>query len=251
MNALRRRAFAGLLLASGLATAPTRANTPRLRMAYFDRYPPLSQRGADGRMQGLLIDLVEAVGSAAGLQFSHHGYPWARAQAMVRAGALDGVCTTVNPARQAYLLFCDTPLVVLQFGICHRRNDARIGKLRTVAELRQLRQGNYRGSGYTQHHLEPERVQFDHDPDSVLRRIAMGDLDVYVDAELNTLHRLRALGLEGQLEFSLVPFLLPAAYCFGLRRSLPTAAETVQRMEAATQSARTAGRLQAVANAYR
>jgi polar amino acid transport system substrate-binding protein len=247
MSALGRRSFTTLLLAASSLPAQSAV----LRMAFFDRYPPLSHRDAKGRLVGLLVELVDAVGELAGLQFSHHGYPWARAQAMVRDGGLDGVCTTVNPARQAYLLFCDTPLVVLQFGICHRRSDARIGKLRTVAELRQLRQGNYRGSGYTQHHLEPERVQFDHDPDSVLRRIAMGDLDVYVDAELSTLHRLRALGLEGQLEFSLVPFLLPAAYCFGLRRSLPTAAAVVQRMEAATQSARTAGRLQAVANAYR
>jgi polar amino acid transport system substrate-binding protein len=242
---LDRRAFA-LSLLPGLGLA-----SPPLRMAYFDRYPPLSQREADGRVQGLLIDLVNAAGEQADLRFSHHAYPWARAQAMVRLGQLDGVCTIATEERRQFLLFCDTPLISLHFGICHRLDDRRIAGLRSLADLRALRQGNYRGSGYTQQNLEPEAVQIDHEPDSVLRRIAAGDLDVYVDAELNTRHRIRALGLETRLGYTPAAFLPPSAYCFGLRRSHAQAAGLVARMETAIQQAQAGGRLALVAARYR
>jgi polar amino acid transport system substrate-binding protein len=242
---LDRRAFAALLLSPSLLSAQT------LRVAYFDRYPPLSQRERDGAMRGLLIDLVNALGSAAGLDLSHHGYPWARAQAMVRQGQLDAVCTAATAERRSYLLFCDTPLVTLHFGVCHRLDDARIAALRSLADLRALRQGNYRGSGYAQQHLEPARLQFDHDPDSVLRRIAAGDLDIYIDAELSTRHRIRALGLETKLGYTPAAFLPPTAYCFGLRRSHAQAAELVPRLETLTQQLRASGRLERIASAYR
>lgn len=241
-----RRAFAASLLLPmvGAADAP-------LRMAYFDRYHPLSWRAASGRVQGLLVELVDAAGEFAGLRFSHHAYPWARAQAMVRQGGLDGVCTASTDERRAYLLFCETPLLSLHFGICHRIDDRRIAGLRSLADLRGLRQGNYRGSGYAQQHLELAHIRFDHDPDSVLRRIATGDLDVFVDAELNTRHSIRALGLESRLTYTPAPFLPPTAYRFGLRRSLGQVAMLIERMEAGIQQSTTSGRLEALKARYR
>lgn len=243
---LDRRMFAtSLLLAMGQGSAQS------LRMAYFDRYPPLSWRETDGHVRGLLVDLMDAIGQLAGLGFSHQAYPWARAQAMVRQGQLDAVCTTVTDERRAYLLFCETPLLSLHFGICHRLDDRRVAGLRSLADLRSLRQGNYRGSGYAQQNLEPHQLRVDHDPDSVLRRIATGDLDIYVDAELTTRHRIRALGLEGRLGYTPAAFLPPTGYCFGLRRSHAQATALVARMEVATQKARDGGRLEQVAAAYR
>lgn len=243
---LDRRAFALLLLLPGLGLA-----SPSLRMAYFDRYPPLSHREADGQVRGLLIELVDAVGQQAGLGFSHHAYPWARAQAMVRQGSLDGVCTTITDERRDYLLFCETPLISLHFGISHRVDDARVAGLRSLVDLRALRQGNYRGSGYAQQHLELDRLQIDHDPDSVLRRIAAGELDVFVDAELNSRHRIRALGLQTRLAYTPAGFLPPSAYCLGLRRSHPEAGALITRLESAIRQVRGSGKLEAVASAYR
>jgi len=241
-----RRAFTASLLPS-----PMLAASAVLRMAYFDRYAPLSQRDAGGRVRGLLIDLVEAAGQAAGLRFSHHAYPWLRAQNMVRQAELDAVCTTRSPERLAYLRFCETPLLVLPFGFCHRRGDARFTGLRALEDLRGLRQGNYRGSGYARSHLESERIHLDGDPDSLLRRIAMGDLDVFIDAQLNAEHRIRALALEQQLMFSPAPFLPLAAYRFALRHSHPEAEEIVAKMEKATLGALAKGSLEAVIAGYR
>ncbi len=243
---LGRRAFAtGLLLLPGWGIAQA------LRMAYFDRYAPLSWRAPDGRVQGLLVELVGAAAQAASLQLSHHAYPWARAQAMVRQGQLDAVCTTITDERRGYLLFCETPLISLHFGICHRLDDTRITALRSLTDLRRLRQGNYRGNGYAQLNLEAPQVLIDHDPDSLLRRIAAGDLDVYVETELSARQRIRALGLESRLGYTPAAFLPPATFCFGLRRQHPQATELVARMETAIRQARASGELERIAARFR
>lgn len=241
----RRRICATLAGWAALGPAAT-WSMPQLRMGYFDRYPPLSERTESGRMQGLLIDLVDAVGARAGLRFSHHGFPWARAQAMVQSGELDGLCTNATPARKAYALFCETPLVVVAMGIFFRSDDARPRSLNAVADLRTLRQGSYRGSGFAQQYLEPERIVFDHDAESVLRRIAMGDLDVYVADDLVTRRQIRQLGLAEKLDYRPLNFLPPSMYRWRLRHGFPEAASLVRRMEVATQQAQQEGDLDAI-----
>lgn len=240
----RRRTvvLAALALPGAAAAAPGEG----LRMAYFDRYPPLSHLGASGRMEGLLIDLVDAVGARAGLHFSHHGYPWARAQAMVERGELDALCTNATPARKVYAWFCDTPLLVVTMGLFFRADDPRPRELRSVAEMRALRQGSYRGSGFAQQYLEPERIAFDHDAESVLRRIALGDLDIYVADDLVTLPQIRRLGLATKLDYRPLSFLPPSQYRWGLRKSYPEADVLVQRMEAAARQAERDGELRAL-----
>jgi len=246
-SAVRRRCLPLLALAPLAGRAEPAA---RLRMAYFDRYPPLSNLGDTGQMHGLLIDLVNAVGARAGLRFEHHGYPWARAQAMVERGELDGLCTNATPARKAYALFCDTPLVVTSMGLFFRRKDSRPRHLNSVPEMRALRQGSYRGSGFAQQHLEPEHIVFDHDAESVLRRIALGDLDIYVADDLVTRSQIRRLKLSQQLDYRPLGFLPPSRYRWGLRLSYPDAGALVRRMEAATQQAQQAGALRAILKRY-
>lgn len=247
---LRRRSWLALLV--GGPTAPWAAPEPgpRLRMGYFDRYPPLSQLTNANQMEGLLIDLVDAVGSVAGLRFSHHGFPWARAQGMVERGELDGLCTNATPVRQVYATFCATPVVVATMGLFFRRDDDRPRQLNSVIDMRALRQGSYRGSGFAQQHLEPDRIAFDHDAESVLRRIALGDLDIYVGDDLVTAPQIRRLGLAERLDYRPLSFLPASRYCWGVRRSFPDAEALVQRMEAATQQAQRQGVLKSILKRY-
>jgi len=129
------------------------ASAPAIRMAYYENYPPFSVRDADGRMVGALIDGVEIVGRIANLVFEHQGYPWARAQAMVESGALDGFCTTNIPTRRAYADFCSTPILIERFGVFHRANDKRILNIHSLKDFRAFNQGRYFGGGYPLAHL--------------------------------------------------------------------------------------------------
>jgi len=244
-------ALTGLAVAGRTFAAPAAPAAAPIRMAYFDKYEPFSQRAADGTMSGLLIDGVELLGRACGLSFEHHGYPWARAQLLVERGELDALCTVPTPARQAWLEFCGTPLVSLAYGVFHRSDDARAAQAQSLEDLRALRLGSYRGSGYSRGLLKMDQVQIDNDAESVLRRIVMGSLDIFMESELIAGTRIRQLGLAGKIGFTPLPFLPPAQFCFGLRRSHADCSAIVARMEAATVAARQSGALQNLLAKYR
>lgn len=248
---MHRRTFIAL---SGLALAGRAGALPAaapLRMAYFDKYEPFSQRAADGSMSGLLVDGIELLSRASGIAFEHHGFPWARAQLLVERGELDALCTVPTPARLAWLEFCNTPLLSLSYGLFHRSDDQRPAQAQSLDDLRALRLGSYRGSGYSSGLLKMENVQIDSDAESVLRRIVMGSLDIFMESELIAGTRIRQLGLGGKIGFTPLPFLPPAQFCFGLRRSHADCSAIVARMEAAAAAARQSGALQGLLLKYR
>lgn len=153
--------------------------------------------------------------------------------------------------RNGYADFCPTPVQRMAIGAYHRRGDARIAQINSVADMRGLRQGGYVGSGYVKEHLEADRIILEPDQDSVLRRLLNGSLDVFVQADLVTWLRIKALGQTERLQFTPLPFLPPATYSFGLRRSYPEAAALLGRMELAIQLAHKKNQLQGLLNRYR
>lgn len=242
-----------MLLGGAAAACPAWAThrPPVLRFGYFDQYEPLSGPGPQGSARGLLVQLVGLVAQQAGLSADHHAYPWRRAQAMVAQGTLDGFCTTATPEREAYARFTREPLLNVRYLAFHRRDDARVPAIRRREDLLALRLGAFRGSGYVDAHLAPERVHYDDSIESVLRRIALNDLDVLVAGELPTWHVLQRLALRERLTATALPFLPPAAFRLGLRRSLPRSAEWLAQLDQAAQALRAQGALDALAAVYR
>jgi len=220
-------------------------------MGYFDKYAPLSQRNANGTVTGILIDSIELVGRACGVQFEHSAFPWVRAQMMVERGDLDGFCTVRTRTRLLYAEFCKSPILRVDFGVFHRSDDLRPLSVRSVEDLRVLRQGTYRGNGYARQNLEYDRMEIENDEESVLRRIARGTLDSSVEGDVVTPLKIKALGLTGKIRFTPLPFLPKAEFCFGVRKSLLEASRIVASMEAATQASRRSGALQAVLAKHR
>jgi hypothetical protein len=84
----------------------------------------------------------------------------------------------------------------------------------------------------------------------VLRRIALGNLDTFVEGEYVKSTVVKDLSLSEQLRFTPMPFLPTADYCFGLRKSFPDAQMVIDRMEAAVIASKAAGELQVVAGRY-
>ncbi len=234
-----------------LLNAQAQTAGPMVRVGYFDKFSPFSEKDDAGQMRGLLVESMDLVGDLAGIALEHHGYPWARAQLLVKQGELDAFCTVQTSERNAYAEFCATPILRLALGVYHRRGDARIAQIDSVADLRELRQGGYVGSGYVKEHLEADRLSLEPDQDSVLRRLLNGSLDVFPQAELVTWQRIKALGYAERLQFTPLPFLPSAAYSFGLRRSYPEARTLLARVEAAIQAAHKKNALQALLARYR
>lgn len=248
--ALNRRDVLVTCLASAWMSGHAFAQGSPIRVGYFDSYWPMSRRQADNTMDGALVDCLRAVGRKARIELEHHGYPWARVQQMIQRDDLDAFCTVRTDERQKYALFCNTPVMSVAFGLYHRANDPRPSQVKSIADLRQFRQGTYLGSGYSRQYLENDRLQFDKDEASVLRRIALGNLDTFVEGEYVKSTLVKDLGLADQIRFTPLAFLPPADYCFGLRRSFAEAQSIVERMESAVMACKGSGELQAVVAKY-
>ena len=252
---IRRQVLKSLAAALGLAlpsrwgSASTASGAP-IRMAYSDKYAPLSTQGGTGSAIGLLVDAVNQAGQHCGLEFESGAYPWARAQLLLRQGDADGFCTVPTRDRKAYVAFCATPIVSVRHGVFHRADDLRVLHVRSLEDLRQFRQGTYRGNGYAAQYLEYDRLRLDNDAASVLRRIALNDLDTFVEAEVAVADNLKEFGLTEQIRFTPLNFLPPADFCFGLRRGFPDAEALVLKMEAAFKAAERNGTLAALRKRY-
>lgn len=207
-----------------------------MRIAYFDRYAPLSELGSDGRVRGVLVQRAHSVMTSAGFAVSHHAYPWRRAQAMVANGEMDGFCTTATDERLSYAKFSSQAVLVNEHLLFHRKDDRRLAHLTRREELRPLRQGAYFGSGYTRQHLEVDRLVMDRDVDALIRRVARGDLDVFVEGSRVAWHRIEALGLSDRFAATAAPFLPAASFRLGLRQSWPDLEATLARVDQAILS---------------
>ena len=248
--AMNRRDVLLTCLAYASMSGRALADGGPIRVGYFDRYWPMSLRQSDSSMKGALVDSLRVVGRKARVELEHHGYPWARVQQMIQRDDLDAFCTIRTDERKQYALFCNTPVISVAYGVYHRANDLRPLQAKAIADLRQFRQGTYLGSGYSRQYLEPDRLQFDRDEASVLRRIALGNLDTFVEGEYVKSTLVKALGLSEQLRFTPLAFLPAADYCFGLRRNFPDAQAVIERMESAVAASKVAGELQAVVGRY-
>jgi len=95
------------IVVSLLAIMPFSANaltrTQPMKLAYFHDFYPYSWQDNKGQMQGLLVDvLTEALHNRMGLTIEHKGFPWARAQKLVKVGKYDAFTTIATPERKTY-----------------------------------------------------------------------------------------------------------------------------------------------------
>lgn len=201
----RRRLALSLLGAWAACTRPqvhASASAP-LRLVYFDSFAPFSQRQDDGRMGGIFIDIMnELLGRRLGLRLQHEGYPWARAQQMVRQGEADGFVTVPTPERLAYTVASQEWVTQGRFTMFVRRSDLtlreRLNQAQGVESLHGLRLGSYLGNGWVKSRFAGKdwELSFATSRGHALRMLAAGRFDVLVDSSNATQAALKAAGLD-------------------------------------------------------
>ena len=205
----RRAVLRGALLGGALAAAPwvrrARAEEPAVRLAWFHDFPPYSWAEEDGAIRGLFVDVVEeALGRRMGLRVEHVGLPWARAQALVRAGEADALCTLPTAERHTFTIPSAEPVLKAPVRIFAGLRGARLGDLERVARLEDLRGfriAYYVGSGWVRENLGNRDLTLVEAPDvaGALKLVARGRADATVETAPVLRHRLLQLGLEGEL----------------------------------------------------
>ena len=146
------------LLLPTLATA-----AEPMHFVYYDSYRPRSW-SENGVMRGMLVDIIdEAVGKRLGIQVSHSGYPWKRAQLKVKNGTADAFVTMPTDERRSYTIIGDEPVIEFGLRIITRKDHPKMQELQSITSVTQLDQytvADYLGNAWAKRNLKDVNVKW-------------------------------------------------------------------------------------------
>ncbi len=175
------------------------ASADRMVIVYFDDYAPFSWKDKDGRMHGLLVDILnEALQKRMGIPVEHRGYPWVRAQEMVRAGEADAFCTVPTDERRVYTEISSQPVIrntVTLFTWKGSPQTERLKRVKGVRDLSSFRHAQYSGSGWARQYLTYMDVEWVASLGQAIEMLAAGRVDVVAESSFVVSHRIRAMGI--------------------------------------------------------
>lgn len=190
--------LSGALLVFLIVTGPAFAEDP-MKFVYFEDFAPYSYR-EDGCMKGILIDVTDRiVHTQMGLLVSHTGYPWERAQAMVRTGEADAFISVPTPARRAYTIIGRVPVSTVTVALFSNPENSRVREIetvKTVSDLLRFTTVSYIGNGWTRKNLGKRQVAWVPTLDRALFLISQNRYDVYIGGAISTGYHIKQLGYE-------------------------------------------------------
>ncbi|MEW5773977.1 MAG: transporter substrate-binding domain-containing protein [Thermodesulfobacteriota bacterium] len=190
-----------LLLVLLSSAWPAWAGEP-LRIVYYENFEPFSWT-ENGRTRGILIDVLdEALHKRLGLEASHEGYPWERAQDMVRQGLADGYATVPTPARLEFSDVGSQTVTDVTFTMFVNAANPRLEELlrvRSLEELKAFTLGHYTGSGWAKKNLADHKVFWTPRLENVLEMLANGRFDGFVDVSQVVRYYVAKLGYSGRI----------------------------------------------------
>lgn len=198
-----------LVLLVMLALATSDANEPELLLSAPPSLPPLrivfGEESTEDQCQSFAGEILrEALTRRAGVKMVCDSVPWERAQLMVRTGQRDAFLATKNADRASYTVAGNEPVLTSRLVIFTLATHAKLADLkrvRTIAELKPYRVLTYRGDGWVKNHLLPAgiTVEWSEDPSAVLRKLASGRGDLFIQTDIDTLRLIRQLQLDNQV----------------------------------------------------
>jgi ABC-type amino acid transport substrate-binding protein len=244
----RRRALRGLAALMAGHVAPA-AVPLHIHMAGNGSFPPFTFTGDSGQMVGLLVDALDLIGAKTGIVFDFADIPWPRGQQWVQSGKLDGFCTTNTAERRQYVTFASTPVYEERAVLVHRAGELS-GAPRSIEDLKGLKIGAPRGSGWAKEVLAGYDVLWVPDVTNLLAMIAARRIDVSVGGEAETVAAIAAYPGAKALQISTLPAVYGGGFCIGLRKSFPDVGAVVARLEDAIRAVKESGELQSVVSRY-
>jgi len=157
-----------------------------MKIVYFNTFQPLSWEDKDNQMKGILIDAMnEAVLKRMGIPLSHQGFPWERAQMMVKEGEADAYITIPTPERRTYTEVSNEAIIVATLKMYARADSPKLEdlkKIKTPADMKAFAIGTYIGNGWAKKNLIDAGIEVDTVPsyDQSLQKLVAGRIDVVI-----------------------------------------------------------------------
>ena len=215
------KSFLLFLLAICISTPAFSKKT--LKLVYFDNYAPFSWK-ENNQMHGILIDVLhEALQTRMGIPVTHEGYPWKRAQLMVKRNSADAFATVPTPERREYTVISNEPVVLATFKMFINKNDPKIEqykKIQTINDLKPYKLGQYIGSGWAKKRLANMKVMWTPRLNSVLTMLLHNRFDIFIDTSQVILYNLKEMGYQNQIiELPTILDFVPFKLCIGKKSS--------------------------------
>ncbi len=191
-----------LLIAVFAFNNNTYAQSSPLKIVYFDDYAPYSEF-RNGQMRGILVDvLTEALQTRMGIKVVHEGYPWARAQLLVKLGQADAYATVPTPERSTYVVFSKEPVAPSMVVLFVKAGSPKINelkKIKTVADLKPFKLGQYLGHGWAEKNLQGMDIVWTTNVAMCWEMLLSDRFDAFVDT-LQVMHyNLKKAGLADRI----------------------------------------------------
>ena len=184
-----------------------------LSIAYMKDGLPISFETESG-MKGLLVDIMdEALHKRLGIAISHHGYPWARAQELVKIGKHDAMITTPTEKRAEYGLFGKEPVLFRTYSIYVKKDSPLIPALKEIKKLEILKpylRVDFRGNGWTKKYMEGKgyRIHYLTKKDQIWKFLDAGRADYALENPYAAVPIMEQLGIAPDV-FVEIPTALP------------------------------------------
>jgi len=137
-----------------------------------------------------------------GIPVSHKGYPWARAQKMVRNGKADAFITIPTPERKEYTEVSNEPVittkVTLFTNIYHDRMEE-LKNIKVISDLNPFSLVDYIGNGWAHENLAGFNVDWSPHMDNVLYKLAQNRGTLFVQVSQVANYTIKKLGLENKI----------------------------------------------------
>ncbi len=201
----RKIILAQLCLLFALVMLPISASSKeRILFVYYNDYPPFGWE-ENNKMQGIYIDIVNEVFThRLKIPAEHRGYPWKRAQQMVKDGKADGFCTVITPERLRFSDATRESILDVNFKIFIAANSPKLEQLKqisSISELQSFELADYLGSGWAVEHLEKAGLDIQWLPlnEQLWKFLSIGRADATVKNEWTTRYTLKKLGYQDQI----------------------------------------------------
>jgi len=165
-----------------------------MKIAYYDNYAPRSYL-ENGEMKGVIVDIInEVIVGKMGINVSHKGYPWKRAQLMVEKGTADAFITVPTKRRREYTYVSKEPLFKFETYIATTKDNPKINELKNIKNINELhpyRIVDYYGNGWSKNALKNQNVYWLPDYVSIFKFMLQGKADVLIVSR-KTIHSLES-----------------------------------------------------------
>lgn len=157
---------------------------------------PFGYLNSQQQFVGIFVDIIAKAFKRADIELKHKPYPWKRAQMLVRKGDADGMITVTTPERLTYTVPCNFPLVTFEWVAFTRNNHPQLDRImnaKKIQDLKGLTVLDYIGDGWGEHHLQGLEVDRSGSLSLVLKKLAKGRGDVFIQSKLITQYTLYQL----------------------------------------------------------